>query len=176
MKNYYYFVRSLSEATQETVVYKVAVGETDKDFVRFCLVREYARECGCYFRKVSVTSDKAIRQLDKSLFGAKFCPMLRVRTAKISIENLYRAIIDDSFSLMESSLVHPKGTFFVRKYIDSDFFFSQNKKKRKKGVPTVPRKNLKYTDAEEAISVAISCAVLVLVFLLGGLIDHFQNF
>ena len=66
MVHYYYFFRDLSNASAESVIYSVKVGEYEKDQVKLALVQEFCKDCGYYFKPVSTTSDAAVKQLEKS--------------------------------------------------------------------------------------------------------------
>lgn len=108
MKSYYYFVRNLNGFSPNDVVYKVAVGVSFKDVAKMSLVQEYSKDCGMYFEIVSPRSDAAVSQLAKSLFAGTSFPELYLRTAVVSIHELYKMIIDDSFLSFEKNLGFPR--------------------------------------------------------------------
>lgn len=155
----------------ETFVYHVGVGSSEREQTKFALVKEYCKDCGLYFEKVSDISDKAIENLQKSLFGGSAFIVSPLRHAKISISQLYDLIIDDSFNSFEESFVLPKGTYFFRTFIDPIFHCKENRKKIQSLLLTHPRKYLKSESAADLDSFLINSLVVAIIFLLAGYLE-----
>lgn len=111
MKSYYYFVRQSTDFCHDDVVYKVGVGISKRDQTKLCLIETYCEDCGLYFQKVSATSDQAILNLAESLWPNSKCALLMLKTASISISDLYSRIVDDRWSDIEREAKN-KHSFF----------------------------------------------------------------
>lgn len=171
MVSYYYFVREMGRATRKSVIYRVKVGTSDREQVKYALVREFCRDCGHYFRIVSDCSDQAIRNLEKRLFpGCRFMvsPMARVT---VSISQLYQLIIDDSFAWFEEQLADKKGFYRFHSIVDPIFYASQSKKKNQSILPTPTRQYLKSGHAAGLDSFLIGSAIVAIIFLLAGFLE-----
>lgn len=171
MVSYYYFVRDMGRASRKSVIYRVKVGTSDREQVKYALVREFCRDCGHYFRIVSDCSDQAIRNLEKRLFpGYRFMvrPLARVT---VSISQLYQLIIDDSFVRFEKQLTEKKGFYRFHSIIDPIFHANQSKKKNQSILPTPSRKYLKSGHAAGLDSFLIGSAIVAIIFLLAGFLE-----
>lgn len=171
MKSYYYFVRDMVSPSVETFVYHVGVGTSEREQTKFELVREYCKDCGMYFEKVSSDSDKAISNLQKSLFGGSAFIVSPLSHAKISIAQLYDFIIDDSFDAFEKSYICPKGTHIFRSRLFPILHCKEKRKKIKSPLLTPARKYLKSGNAAELDSFLINSLVVAIIFLIAGYLE-----
>lgn len=171
MVSYWYFVRDLHNATKDSIVYRVKVGTSEREQVKFALVREFCRDCGLYFHQVSDVSDTAIRNFEKRLFtGSRFFTS-PLRRASVTITDLYRMIIDDSFDSFEKSFAERKGTFNFHCLIDPVFYARQSQKKSLRTLPRPPRKYLKSEGAADWNSFLIGSAINIILFLIAAYLD-----
>lgn len=171
MKSYYYFVRDMSCPSRQTIIYHVAVGTSDREQVKFALVREYCRDCGLFFRPVSKSSDIAVSNLVKSLFPGSSWFVSPLRHATISITELYALIVDDSFASFEASFTEKKGSYNFRRSINYVLFCKDNRKKVHPLLLTHPRKYLKSESEPGLDSFLISSLVIAAIFLLAGFLE-----
>lgn len=171
MVNYWYFVRDIGKATTETVVYHVKVGTSSREQIKFELVRNYCKDCGLYFRQISDTSDRAVRNLEKRLFPDSRLFVSPLRRTTISIGDLYALIIDDSFDSYEASLCEKKATFIIKNLISPSFYAKNQRKKITSSLPTHPRKYLKWRHEDDYYSFLIGSAMVIISFLVAAFLE-----
>lgn len=157
--------------TKQTIIYHVGVGTSDREQVKFALVREYCEDCGLFFKPVSKSSDTAISNLAKSLFPGSSWFISPLRHATISIAELYDLIINDNFAWFESHYTERKGSYNFRCLIDNKFYCKENRKKIHFPLLTHPRKHLKSGSAAELDSFLINSLVVAIIFLLAGFLE-----
>lgn len=171
MVNYWYFVRDIGKATTDTVIYHVKIGNSSREQIKFELVRQYCEDCALYFRKVSDTSDRAIRNLEKKLFpGTRFLTSPLRRTT-ISIGDLYALIIDDSFAVYEASLCEKKATFIIKSLISPSFYAKNQRKKIIPSLPTHPRKYLIWRHEDDYYSFLIGSVMVIISFIIASILE-----
>lgn len=84
-------------------VYHVMVGTSQRELVKLSLVTEYCKDTGLYFKKWSCLVDSAL-ELAAKPYKKDGCALATpFRTASITISDLYRMIIDDSFHDFEAN-------------------------------------------------------------------------
>lgn len=155
----------------ETFVYHVGVGTSEREQTKFTLVREYCKDCGLYFEKVSQDSDRAVSNLQKSLFGGSAFIVSPLHHAKISISQLYDFIIDDSFEAFEKSYIAPRGTHIFRSKVNPNYICQERRKKIKSLLLTPARKYLKSESAADLDSFLINSVLVAIIFLLAGYLE-----
>lgn len=175
MKHYYYFVRNLNGFSSGDVVYKVAVGSSMREHVKFELVNQYARDCGMYFRLVSVESDCAIGQLAKNLFAGTLFPEMHLRRANISIAQLYEMIIDDSFVYFESSLTETRSKIRLLNLISPSFLFQNSHPHCITTCQPYRRKYLSHAEGSENTRALIGFCLILVLFMLSGYLEGLER-
>lgn len=165
MKHYFYFVRTAGKVTVDTFVYRVSVGSSSKEQTKCALIKEYSKDCGFYFEKVSGSSDAAIRHLENSLFPGTSFFTSPLRRVTISVGTLYDMIIDDSFIFFESSFKEKKGTFLFHSVIDPKILFINNKKKNLLTTAFPSRKYLKSETDADFDKFLIGSTLVAIIFL-----------
>lgn len=164
-------MREFSHVSVDTVVYHVKVGTSDREHVKFALVAEYCKDCGLYFSKVSDSSDRAIRLLEKSLFPGSSFFTSPLRRATISISELYRLILDDSFATFEKQHQERRGSFNFKCLVDPRFY-ARNFPRKKVKTPAFPtRKYLKSGNTADFDSFLIGSAIVAIIFLIAAYLD-----
>lgn len=175
MKSYFYFVRNLNGFSSDDVVYKVAVGVSFKDVAKMSLVQEFARDCGMYFERVSATSDAAISLLAKSLFPGSSYPEIYLRTAVVSIHELYRMILDDSFLSFEKNLAFPKAHVQMLSHFSPSFKLRNSPSSCITICPSLRRKNLSQSESADFTRACIGFGLILGLFLLSGYLEGIER-
>lgn len=170
MKHYFYFVRDFYKCSPQSVVYTVSVGDGKRDQVKHELVRQYASDCGFYYKKVDCVSDIAIDNLANRLFSGCLWPRLRLRRAKIGISDLYSMIIDDTFDTFESHLSSTKAHFHILNALDISFRLQNNKINSNTLLPSVRRKNLKSSERDSRGQAIIGFCLILVLYVVASLI------
>lgn len=175
MKRYYYFVRNLNGFCSDDVVYKVAVGASLREHAKLVLVSEFAKDCGMYFQPVSDVSDKAIDSLANSLFKGTSFALMYLRRANISISELYKLIIDDSFLAFEKSLTEPATKFRILSLLSPSFFFINQPPKCITSCQPSRSKYLSHAEGSENTRALIGAWLILVLFLLAGYLEGLER-
>ncbi len=174
MKRLYVFIRKMADFSQADFIYKVKVGSSQREQVKLTAIEEYCKDCGMYFHPQSTSTDMAIDSLRSSLFPNQPVWKRHLRMVVISVDQLYRLIIDDDFELFESSSVVSRNFFYQKRNIDPNFYFEEKRRARKANTATRKRKYLKSKVADDFDSFAAGTIIIILVFLVAGFIEgHF---
>lgn len=104
MKSKFCFIRDFGLMRPGHFVYHVMVGTSEREQIRFALVREFCEDTGTYFRRWSDDVDLALTFAANGWSSQLFCCHDPFRHVSISIETLYQLIIDDSFEAFESKV------------------------------------------------------------------------
>lgn len=175
MKSYFYFVRNLNGFKSDDVVYKVAVGMSFKDVAKMSLVQEFAKDCGMYFERVSTTSDASITLLAKSLFPGSSYPEVYLRTAVVSIHQLYKMILDDSFLSFEKNLTFPKAHVQMLSHFSPSFKLRNSPSSCITICPTLRRKYLSHAESADFTRACIGLGLILVLFLLSGYLEGIER-
>ena len=175
MKSYYYFVRNLNGFSSDDVVYKVAVGVSFKDVAKMSLVQEYAKDCGMYFEIVSPKSDAAVSQLAKSLFVGSSFPELYLKTAVLTIHELYKMILDDSFIAFEKNLDFPRAQAQMISHFSPSFKLRNSPSSCITICPSLRRKYLSQSESADFTRACIGFGLILALFLLSSYLEGIER-
>lgn len=175
MKSYYYFVRNLNGFSSDDVVYKVAVGVSFKDVAKMSLIKEFAKDCGMYFEIVSPKSDAAVSQLAKSLFAGSSFPELYLRTAVLSVHELYRLIVDDSFITFEKNLGFPRQQAQLISHLSPSFKLRNSPSSSITICPSLRRKYLSQRESADFSRACIGFGLILGLFLLSAYLEGIER-
>lgn len=175
MKHYWYFVRKVSGFTPDDVIYKVAVGNSMRETAKCELIKSYAMDCGLYFNPVCDNSDQAIYELAKSLFPSSDFPMMYLRRANVSVNQLYDMIIDDSFGSFEEALTVPKTIFKTLSLLSPDFLRTHSHLSSITQSPTLRRKYLSHLYGSDVKKALWGFGLILAMFLLSGYLEGIER-
>lgn len=175
MKRFYYFVRNLHGFGVNDVVYKVGVGSSLRECAQVELIRQFAADCGCYFRLVSDESDLAIDHLAKSLFPDSKFALLHLRRANLSVAELYRLIVEDSFGTFERDLHESGSKFQLLSILSPSFFYHNHKSNCITSCQPNRRKYLSHAKGSENTQVAFAVGVIIVLFLISGYLEGLER-
>lgn len=101
MKSKYCFIQTKGRIEPETFIYVVWVGSSLRESTKLALVEEYCKDQEFYFKRWSALVDSALdevrRTIGQGAAGARF----KFKMISVTISELYRLIIDDSFGILE---------------------------------------------------------------------------
>lgn len=175
MKRKYCLVRTDGDLSVGSFVYVVWAGSSLHESGLLALVEEYCKDCGWYFKRWSPNVDSALekrsklRRLDGTL-AVKPYQMIR-----LSIQECYDAIIDDSFSSIEANQVMKPQEIFMRFRKTPEYLMAMNVKQRNTTRPPLRSKYLSHRKLNGFYSLAPAMAALVMLFLLDAFISHVLN-
>lgn len=171
MKSYYCFIRESGLPRPDCFIYHVAVGTSDRDQAKLKLVQEYTKDCGLYFKLWSTQVDVSL-----DFATAKFPPVKGRWSrpflhARVSISQLYRMIIDDTFIEYEASMKDHLWPVYHPSTILREVDRYQNNLSCITKCPTSPRKNLSLDRLTDGVRAAICLGFILGLFLLDAFIS-----
>lgn len=171
MKTKYCFIRNPHHFTREDVVYVVYVGTSEREQVLLTLISEYVKDTGIYFKKWSNTVDITLLELRSHLFPNSIQTRFYLRTASVNVSDLYRLIIDDSWSSFEETLTTPTAKFHLISMLSPTFFFANSPVGKKSFASSAKRKNLSQNGDSELVSAVVNFGLILVLFLFAGYLE-----
>lgn len=171
MKTKYCFIRNPHHFTREDVVYTVYVGTSEREQVLLTLIGEYVKDTGIYFKKWSNTVDITLLELRSHLFRDSIQTRFYLRTASVSVSDLYRLIIDDSWYSFEKTLTTPRAQFHLISMLSPSFFFANSPVGKKVSASSAKRKNLSHNGDSELVSAVVHFGLILVLFLFAGYLE-----
>lgn len=175
MKHKYCFLRNHGSFKPDDVIYVVMVGSSVRESAKFTLVDEYCKDCGLYFHRWSSQVDSAISQAKRQYRSDGNVIAHPFRTAVVSISELYRMIVDDSFDAYESTLVMTKFQLWMLFHHNPQYLQSSHRNDVIHNAYPDRRNNLssdKWTESQRA---AFMMAAFVLLLLLDGIMSQYLS-
>lgn len=126
MKSKYVFIRNWPDIQAGDFIYSVWVGSSRREQAKYLLVREFCRDCSLYFKlnAIEVVSEiekaKARFRRDGNVNANPF------RSASVTISELYRMIVDNSFDAFEANQTENRSSLWWNFHRDLQFIQSQN--------------------------------------------------
>lgn len=171
MKQKYLFIRDFAQINRDTMLYVVWVGESVEDAAKLQLIKEFSKDCGCYFHKWSTPVDLTVRKINQRFFSGSFMSMNRFRRVDMPISDLYRLIIDWSFEAFEANYVEPRALSHILSILSPSFFFNYHNQKVTQHAHRAKRKYLSELGVSERVKSTACFAMLILLFLLASFIE-----
>lgn len=172
MKSKFCFIRNFGRMRPGSFVYHVAVGTSEREQVKFALVREFCEDTGVYFRRWSDDVDRALEFAEygwSSELGFSITPF---RHVQVNIETIYQLIIDDSFDAFEEKAPTPKAELWLFHQRDPLHILSnQSPVSITKCLP-LKRKNLSDGRRTEGGKFLVSFGLILLVFLIDAIVEN----
>lgn len=156
-------------------VYKVAIGENDRDLIKKFLVDSYALDCGFYFRiwDDSTEFDLSKKCTMKPRSGYPVGHPFQI--IHISIRDLYRHIIDGDLHCVQNSVISHRNFLRMASVLSPDFFAQINRRQATRSCPSPTRKNLSHVLPDDMINTIIGGMVVTAIFLFIGFLDGLQR-
>ena len=155
-------------------VYKVAVGSSDRDQIKKCLVDNYALDCGFYFRiwDDSTEFDLSKRCTVKPRPGYPIGHPFQI--IHLSIRDLYRHIIDGDLHCIQNSVNSHRNFLRMASFLSPDFHASQLQNVIRASAQSHTRKYLSHVLPDDMITTIIGGMIVTAIFLLIGFLDGLQ--
>lgn len=174
MKHYYCYTEETGMLCPSSRVFKVAVGDNDRDQVKKSLVDSYALDCGFYFR---IWDDATEFDLSKRCAAeprAGYPVGHPFQVIHLSIRDLYRHIIDGDLHCVQNSVNSHRNFLRMASVISPDFFVQINRRKATPAAQSPTRKYLSHVLPDDMISTIIGGIVVTAIFLFVGFLDGLQ--
>lgn len=153
------------------MLYVVWVGSSIEDAAKLQLIKEFAKDCGCYFHKWSTQVDLTVRKINQRFFSGSFMSLNRFRRVDMPISDLYRLIIDWSFDCFEANYVEPRALSHVLSILSPSFFFNYHNQKVSHHAHRSSSKYLSQLRVGEKVKSTLCFTMLILLFLLASFLE-----
>lgn len=175
MKKNYCYLRRTTGISANDVVYKVPIGTSVREMRKKALIETYAEDVGTYFKIWDDDCDKALEFAEKIVFGKvhRFFGGFRIQV--VSIDRLYRMIIDDSFDEFEKSITPSQNQIHLLQSLSILPPDSFNSEVSRQDCQSVSRKNLSHDKRREALSAAILSGLVLALFLIVGYLENVER-
>ena len=175
MVHYYCFIEDPCNLQAGSRVFKVKVGDSQRDQVKRVLVDCYATGTNAFFRLWDADTDYF---LDRQAHTAPHDPAYRNSGLVVivtDIRTLYRNILDGTLDTISNPPQVAQNFFRMMSILSPSFFFKNTTARRATHVPPVARKNLSVRPCKEDNIAAIGFALMALLYWLGSLIGCWER-
>lgn len=171
MKQKYLFIRDYTQINRDSMLYVVWVGESIEDAAKLQLIKEFSKDCGCYFHRWNRQVDLTVSKINERFFSGSFMSLNRFRRVDMSVSDLYRLIIDWSFEAFEANYVEPRALSHVLSILSPSFFFNYHNRKVIQNARRAKRKYLSELGVSEKVKSTACFTMLILLFLLASFLE-----
>lgn len=175
MKSKYCFLRSSGLNSPEDFVYVVWVGSSLRELAILSLVEEYARDTGLYFKRwspdVDSHIDKARSRYKTNANGFGFA----FRTISVTIKELSKLIVDDSFGALEKAYTMTESEKWCRFHNSIEYAAAVNHSNVIRNASPSLRQYLSLAKKGQRVK-AVACFIgIMMIFALDALVSHVGN-
>lgn len=175
MKCKYCFLRFGDQMRVGDFVYVVMVGSSIREFAKFKLIEEYAKDCGLYFRKWDDQVDSHIQRLSAKYKVNGNVIAFPYRSVTVSVSWLYRTILDDSFEAFERNLPLSHNEVVTNLFHHPSFIGYQHHQPCNTSCLSLNVKNLSFEKKVERVKVNLCAAGIVLLVLVDAIISNLMG-
>lgn len=175
MKHFYCYCEESGMLCPTSRVYKVAIGDNDRDQVKKFLVDNYALDCGFYFRIWDDTTefDLSKRCTMKPRSGYPIGHPFQI--IHLSIRDLYHHIIDGDLHCVQNSINSHRNFLRMASVLSPDFYAQFLHRKATTSAPSLSRKYLSHVLPDDMISTIYAGMVVTAIFLLVGFLEGLER-
>lgn len=175
MIHYYCFIEDPCNLRAGSRVFKVKVGDSQKDQIKRALVDCYSTDTNAFFRLWDGDTDYFLsRQLhtrprDHASMNSGLVVIVT------DIRTLYRNILDGTLDSISNPPHVARNVFRMMSILSPSFFLENLSARRATHVPPVKRQNLSVRPCREDSIAAIGFALMALLYWLGSLVGCWEN-
>lgn len=170
MIHYYCFVENGGRLAADAKVFKVAVGDGQRDQIKKALVDCYAQDTDAFFRIWDDTTDFHLSQMAHYRPHDRHTAAFGLNVVRTDIRTLYRNILDGTLATLENPPHVFRNAFRLHSLLSPAFFCRNVGRKAVSSVPADTRKNLSVRPTPDEQMAAIGFALMVFLYWLGSLI------
>lgn len=175
MKHFYCYCEESGMLCPTSRVFKVAIGDNDRDLIKKALLDCYATDNGFFFRIWDDTTDFELLQRcswsDLDCYSRAF----PFEVVMVSVSKLYAAIIDGRLAEIKNQPHYFRNALRMRSILSPNFFFNLSSSKNKPTAPSPRRKNLNLVLSEDVVNTIIGSMIVTAIFLFVGFLDGLQR-
>lgn len=175
MKHYYCYCEDSGMLCPTSRVFKVAVGDNDRDQVKKFLVDNYALDCGFYFRiwddatEFDLSKRCSVKPRSGYPIGHPF------QIIHLSIRDLYRHIIDGDLHCVQNSINSHRNFLHMASVLSPDFYAQFLRRKATATAQSPTRKYLSHVLPDDMITTIFAGMVVTAIFLLIGFLEGLER-
>ena len=175
MVHYYCFIEDPCNLQAGSRVFKVKVGDGQRDQVKRVLVDCYATDTNAFFRLWDADTDYYLanqmhaKPRDPAGRNSGLCVIVT------DIRTLYRNIVSSTLDSISNPTQVARNAFRMMSILYPSFFLKNSSARRATHVPPVKRQNLSVRPCREDNIAAVGFALMALLYWLGSLVGCWEN-
>lgn len=175
MVRYYFYCECQGDIKPDTQVFKVKVGQNKRDQVKRSLLENYAEDMGYFFRPYDEITENWLILKSKSLFKGSERVGLFYQSIRITVQELYRHILDGDLDT-----VKPSPNYIHNLFLSKICLYPAVNLRKKLGTifdsaTTFPRKNLSPRHEDQVSHAMVSFGLITLLFIIGAILEGIEN-
>jgi len=175
MVHFYCFIEDPCNLQAGSRVFKVKVGDGQKDQIKRCLVDCYATDTNAFFRLWDADTDYFLSCQTHTQPRDHASMSSGLVVIVTDIRTLYRNILDGTLDSISNPPQVARNLFRVMSILSPSFFLENLSARRATHVPPVLRQNLSVRPCREDSIAAIGFALMCLLYWLGSLVGCWEN-
>lgn len=175
MVHYYCFIEDPCNLQAGSRVFKVKVGDSQKDQVKRVLLDCYATDTNAFFRLWDADTDYFLAHQTHTMPRDHASMSSGLVVIVTDIRTLYRNIVSGTLDNLRNSPNVTRNAFRMMSILSPSFFLKNLSARRAPSVPPVARKNLSVRPCREDNLAAVGFALMALLYWLGSLVGCWEN-
>ena len=175
MVKYYVYCECQGDIKPDTQVFKVKVGRNKRDLVKCSLLENYAEDMGYFFRPYDEITENWLIVKSKSLFEGSERVGLFYQSIRITVQELYRHILDGDLNT-----VKPSSNYLHNLFLSKICLYPALNLRKKLGTifdhcEDLPRKNLSRRQESIEMSAVVGITATLVLFIIGAILDGLEK-
>ena len=175
MVHFYCFIEDPCNLQAGSRVFKVKVGDSQRDQVKRVLVDCYATDANAFFRLWDADTGYFLAHQTHTQPRDHAGMSSGLNVIVTDIRTLYRNIVSGTLDSIKNPTYVTRNAFRMMSLLSPSFFFKNPTARRAPHVPPVARKNLSVRPCSEDNLAAIGFGLMALLYWLGSLVGCWEN-
>lgn len=175
MVHFYCFIEDPCYLQAGSRVFKVKVGDSQRDQVKRVLVDCYATDTNAFFRLWDADTDYFLSRQTHTAPRDHNSMTSGLVVIVTDIRTLYRNIVSGTLDSITNPPKVTRNLFRMMSILSPSFFLENHSARRATRVPPVARKNLSVRPCREDNFAAVGFALMALLYWLGSLVGCWEN-
>lgn len=175
MVHYYCFIEDPCNLQAGSRVFKVKVGDSQKDQVKRVLLDCYATDTNAFFRLWDADTDYFLAHQTHTMPRDHASMSSGLNVIVTDIRKFYRNIVSGTLDSISNPTFVTRNAFRMMSLLYPSFFIKNLSARRAPHVPPVARKNLSVRPCREDNLAAVGFALMALLYWLGSLVGCWEN-
>lgn len=175
MVHFFCFIEDPSNLQAGSRVFKVKVGDSQRDQVKRVLVDCYATDTNAFFRLWDADTDFFLSHQTHTQPRDHASMSSGLNVIVTDIRTLYRNIVSGTLDSISNPTQVARNAFRMMSLLSPSFFLKNHTARRAPHVPPVARKNLSVRPCREDNLAAIGFAMMALLYWLGSLVGCLEK-